>query len=569
LNGNQHVVRINVREEEIRREPVSGPDLLWGGRGYIAKTLLEEVRPGCDPLGPENKLIFATGILPDARIPGSGRLSVGAKSPLTGGIKESNAGGQASLAFARLGIRSLVLEGDGGGRLRIIRITKRGIGFEDASAFARMGNYDLAGALAGRYGKNNCIISVGPAAEMLLPTACIAVTDKDGYPGRFAGRGGLGAVMASKGIKAIVVEIDRTVHPLPGDDFKELLKKYVAAVRSIPLTAEALPRYGTNFILAPLNAIGALPTRNFSRGSFRGAARIDAEALYGTIVSRGGKGRADHACTTGCIVKCSNVYPDEKGEVLVSPLEYETISMVGSNLEIDSLDDIARINYICNDLGVDTIEIGGAMGVAMELGYYRFGRVEDVMDALDNLKKGTILGRVIGQGTYVAGRVLGSRRIPAVKGQGLPGYDPRGIKGIGVTMATSPMGADHTAGHTFAAKINHHKKEGQVEVSRNAQIQRALLDTLGWCSFYSAPVFGNLELIADMINRAYNANLSAESLLAVGRQTLKRELEFNARAGIGRESDGLPEFFSREPLPDFGTVFDFESAELEETLKDL
>ena len=185
----------------------------------------------------------------------------------------------------------------------------------------------------------------------------------------------------------------------------------------------------------------------------------------------------------GCTIRCSNNYADANGESIVSPLEYETIGLMGSNLGIDDLDKIARLNWMVNDLGLDSIEIGAALGVAAKAGLMKFGDYERAEELIVEIKQNSPLGRLLASGATITGKVLGIEQVPAVKGQAMSAYEPRAIKGTGVTYATSPQGADHTSGLTIRAKVNHLDPNGQAALSRTFQINMAGYDTLGACIF--------------------------------------------------------------------------------------
>ncbi|MEW6622210.1 MAG: aldehyde ferredoxin oxidoreductase C-terminal domain-containing protein [Bacillota bacterium] len=289
--------------------------------------------------------------------------------------------------------------------------------------------------------------------------------------------------MGSKGLKAVVVDDENAGLPkaVKKAAFKEHNGNFIKIIRENPQTSKIYTHYSTAAALSVVNALGALPTRNFTKGSFEMADKINGDSLHDLILERGGEGEISHACMPGCIVKCSNVFPGEDGKELVAPLEFETLGMIGSNLCIGSLDEIALINARLNELGLDTIETGAALGLLMEAGVVEFGDTRGILNLLDEVEPGTPLGRLAGSGALIVGRVMGLSRIPVVKGQAMAAYDPRGIKGTGVTFATSPMGADHTAGHTMRAKVDHLSPQGQARIAEANQINMAAVDNLGLC----------------------------------------------------------------------------------------
>jgi aldehyde:ferredoxin oxidoreductase len=374
----------------------------------------------------------------------------------------------------------------------------------------------------------------------------------------------MGAVMGSKRLKAIVFDAAGGEAPPIADRkaFNAARKSYNRALMDHPQT-KIYADYGTAAMTKMCNSFGALPTRNFSDGQFADAELISGEHLREVMLERGGDSDTTHACMVGCAIQCSNIYADTLGEAIVSPIEYETIGLMGSNLGISDLDTIARLNYQVNDLGLDSIEIGAALGVAADAGLLTFGDGARALALLAEIRQGTPLGRLLGNGASVTGKVLGVRRVPAVKGQALSAYDPRSIKGTGVTYATSPQGADHTCGLTIRAKIDHLSPEGQVAVSRTAQINMAGYDTLGACIFAGSGFAAQPQNIRDLLNARYGWEVGDDILQVLGRDCLKLEREFNRLAGFSKEDDRLPEWMTEEALPPHNVVFDVPSAELD------
>ncbi len=353
-------------------------DELIGGRRLTSELVAAQVDPGCDPLSAENVLVWATGPLAGWRVSCGDRLSLGGKSPLTGGIKESNSGGQVAGALAGLDLRALVVEGalSPGEPGLIVVDGPEDVRFLPAGDYWGLRLEALAARLKDDFGGDYALIAIGPAGEMQLPASAVCTTDVRGDPFRFQARGGLAAVMGSKGLKAVLVRMPPGAagrRPRPaGDAFKAALRAFHQAVSGNP-RVEVLRTYGTASTVMLTHSLGALPTRNFSQGEFEEAERISGEALYELITTRGGEGTPTEPCMAGCIIQCSNIVPDAQGKRLVARLEYETLVMCGSNLGIGDLDAIARINQECNDLGLDTIEVGATLGVAAEAGVLSFG----------------------------------------------------------------------------------------------------------------------------------------------------------------------------------------------------
>jgi aldehyde:ferredoxin oxidoreductase len=322
--------------------------------------------------------------------------------------------------------------------------------------------------------------------------------------------------------------------------------------------------YGTAAMVQLCQRFGSLPTRNFSVGLFEQADSISGEHLRDLLLERGSPSNPTHACMPGCSIRCSNIFGGEDGKMIVSPLEYETISLMGSNLGIDSLDAIARLCWQVNDLGLDSIDVGAALGVAAESGQMKWGDSKRAMELLDEIRRGTPPGRVLGNGAVATGKHFGIEHVPAVKGQAMAGYDPRAIKGTGVTYATSPQGADHTAGLTIRDQVNHLDPQGQADLSRAKQISMAGYDTLGACIFsgfgFAAAPAGT---IAKLLNARYGWSVPDDILQVLGKETLKLEREFNRRAGFTAKDDRIPAWMTREPLSPTNSVFDVAEEDLD------
>ena len=563
----EKVLRVNMSTRDIREEDVPSGWERLGGRALIPRILLDEVPPTCDPLGPMNKLIFAPGILVGQMVSSCDRISVGGKSPLTGGIKEANAGGSTGLHMVWLGYKAVLIEGrsDPNSGFQVLVIGEDGAELHNAVDIEGLGTHDTAARLREQYGRKVSSSLIGCGGEMRMLGAGIMHLDKDGYPGRISARGGLGAVMGAKGLKAIVFDPGKSRRPqVSQPEFHTAAKKrFLKAIQDHSQTGQIFPHYGTAAMVDMCNSFGGIPTRNFSTGRFEAAAKINGDAFHDLMIERGGDADTTHACMAGCTIQCSNVYADVDGRTIVSPVEYETIGLVGSNLGIDSPDMIAHLNFQMNDLGLDSIEMGAALGVVAEAGLMDWGDGERALELMDEVRRGTPLGRVIGSGAAMVGKVLGVERVPTVKGQAISAYDPRAIKGTGVTYATSPQGADHTCGLTIRAKVDHTSPEGQVEVSRRAQISMAGYDSLGACIMGGYAFAVDLALVPDLVNGQHGWGVGPDYLSELGRETINLEREFNLQAGFTSADDRLPEWMTREKLSPVDTTFDVTEADLD------
>jgi aldehyde:ferredoxin oxidoreductase len=562
------LLRVNMSVCQIEWAPVPPIYEQLGGRALIARLLLEEIPPTCDALGQHNKLIFAPGLLAGGGVSTAGRLSVGAKSPLTGGVKEANAGGTAGDSLAKIGIKAIVVDGlSQPGEWYLLHVKSDSAELLPAVDLKGLGTYAASDHLQKRFGADATVITIGQAGEYCLNGASISVTGERDQRSNHASRGGLGAVMGSKGLKAIVIDkpTGKNISLADAELFRSSARTFAQKLINDPKlgTQGSQHLYGTASIVGAVNEIGSLPTRNFSDGRFENASDLRGEHLRELVLER--EGKVGTRCMPGCVIACRNLYVDESGKPIVGTLQFETIALMGSNLGLDNLDDVARLNHMCNDFGLDTIETGAALGVALEAGLASFGDTEAILGLLAQVGQGTVLGRLIGSGAATTGRVLGIRRVPVVLGQAMPGYDPRSLKGNGVTYATSPQGADHTAGNAFGARnqVNPLGVQGQRELSLKLQIIAAMLDSTGLCLFARPPVIADPQLMADMINGIYGWGWTPADLDRSNRDVLRTELEFNRRAGITASDHRIPEYMREEPLAPHNVTFDIPDAELD------
>jgi len=533
-----------------------------------------EVPAKCDPLGPENKLVFAPGFLTGTSLPNTGRLSVGAKSPLTGGIKESNAGGTIATALARLGITAIIVEGQApAGELSLLRIDQDGqASLVPAAEYRGLRTYTLVERMLEAYGEKTSVFCIGPAGEHKLAVASIQSSDVDGRPCRAAGRGGLGAVMGAKGLKALVVDqrgksTDGVADP---GAFKEAVKAVVALVQQDHMSAEVMPKLGTAALVGAVNSLGAFPSYNARKGVLEGWEKISGEAMAELIQARGGK--TTHMGCNQCAIHCSNEFVDAEGKYVTSSLEYETIWAMGGMTGVADLDTIARLDHLCDDIGVDTMSTGVAVAVAMDAGYRSFGDGPAILEMVEEIGRGTAFGRILGSGPAAVGKHFNHDRVPVVKGQSIAAYDPRGMLGHGITYATSPMGADHTAGNLVGAYLEHKldplSPEGQIPTSRFLQIAMAAFDCMGQCFMASVAMLSpeGAEAFRKVIEAKSGKTLGPDDFpQGMGIRILKAERDFNRRAGFTRQDDRLPRFFYEEPLPPHNKVFSFTDEEIDGT----
>jgi aldehyde:ferredoxin oxidoreductase len=572
------ILRVNLTDQTYSLGEVPEAYQYLAGRAMTSTLIAAEVPPLSHPLGPNNKLVFSPGIVTGTPAPTSARISVGAKSPLTGGIKESNAGSSWGSDLADMQIKALVLEGqpepkNGYFGLHLTwdkKASQPKVEFFDASDYAGKPLAENFPSLYERFGKKISISGCGVAGERGYGNAGVVFNDLEKRATRYAGRGGLGSVLASKGVKFIILDA-KGAPGVPIADkglFDAGRKKMTEALQTHAITKPkgGLNTYGTAVLINIMSEAGGLPTRNFSEGRFEGAAKTAGEAIFEGVKQRVGKEVYNHACSPGCIIECSNTWFKEDGSEHASCIEYESDWALGADCGIDDLDDIAELIRLCNEYGLDTIETGTTIAVAMDAGVVPFGDGKGAIELVQEMGKGTPLGRILGSGTETTGKVYGLTRVPVVKGQSMPAYEPRAVKGIGITYATSTMGADHTAGYTIAPEIlgvsgksDPLSPEGKAALSRNFQVATAFIDSTGHCLFIAFAILdiaSGFEGMIDECNGVFGTNWTADDITAYGAAVLKKEREFNEAAGIGKEADRLPEFMTLEPLPPHNQVFD-------------
>lgn len=573
------IYRVNMSDLSVKTEDVPKEWENLGGRALTSTIVAQEVDPGCHPLGRKNKLVFAPGLLSGTTAPNSGRMSVGAKSPLTGGIKESNSGGLAAQKFGRMGIKAIIIEGlPKEDKFYSLHVDNNGIKISEETELLGKGNYEVIDTLSKRLGDKIGVITIGQAGEYRMSSANISVKDQDSNI-RSAGRGGLGAVMSSKKIKYITIDdsgAPPTVEVADKAKFIDASRRFAKGLKEHPVTGQGLPTYGTNILVNILNEAGGLPTHNFRRGRFEGANKISGETMYDVIKERNGK--PTHRCHAGCVISCSQVYNDKDGNFVTAGFEYETIWGFGAVCLIDDLDAIAQADRICDDIGIDSIETAVAVATAMEGGVIPFGDGQGMLNLLKEIEKGSHIGRILGNGAAFVGKAFGLTRVAVVKNQALPAYDPRAVKGVGVTYATTPMGADHTAGYSVATNIlkvggdiNPLAKEGNIDLSRNLQVATAAIDSAGLCLFVAFALLDNpdtFNAMIELISAKSGSPMTADNFTELGKYVLKTERAFNKKAGFTNEDDRLPEFFEEE-IPPHNSTWDFTEEELDKVFAEM
>src|SRR5881296_2326401 len=556
---------IQLGDRTVTKRELAGEDLVKVGRNHIARTLLELGAATVDPLSPANPLIFSAGPFAGSSFSNANRTSVGCKSPLTGGIKEANGGGTFGYGMGQLRIAGFTLHGASPDWV-VLHFKKDGsLDFDDARPYLGKGNFEANRMLLARYGKKVATALCGPVGEYQGLIAGIAFTDKDLRPSRLAARGGVGAVLGSKKVKAIVLDLDKIPPFADPKKTNASIKDYSKMLLADGIVLNFYQKLGTAGMADVQNMMGGLPVRNFSAGQLADVKagekfKMGADYIAPTNTARGGE--QTHACMPGCVIQCSNVYADASGKEVVSPVEYETLGLLGSNCGLTEPDDLAQMNFLANDLGVDTIELGATLAVLMEAGLGNFGDVKFMADCMAEMRKGTEQGRLWAEGTARVGAHYHVRRVPVIKKQAISAYDPRVIEATGITMMATAQGADHTAGNLPRLKTREMDLESLLSQSLAHQARVAANDSLGLCIFGMSVTNPNTEWIANAINAAHGTSLTKDFFEPLGQAALRMEYEFNRRAGFTEKDDELPAFFYSEPLPPTNHVARFHAADV-------
>ena len=569
------ILRINSKTKELKYEDFKDEWKYFGNRGLVAKFLTDEVDPKCDPLGPDNKLIMCTGLFAGTPIPTSGRLSVGTKSPLTGTIKESNAGGSFASHMAKHDIKGIIFEDmpedncwyylyiDAEGNPELI----------PAEDFLNMGNYSFVEKMHERYDDKISIASIGIAGERLNTASTIQVTDNaTGHPGRAAARGGIGAVLGSKKIKGVVIAKSKMkIKPeiADKDKFNEAKKAILSMLKSNPVTGAGLAMVGTpGYVDLTGGELAVMPVRNFNGSKLEAKKLVNLESRAFSAKIKANGGKTGVACQPGCTIRCSNVYNDKEGNMVTTGLEYETIGLCGSNCDIDDYDFLAKVDRICDDIGVDTIEIGSSIAIAMDEGKIPWGDKQAAMDLYNEMYEKTEFGKVLADGAGAVGKYLNAKRVPIVKNQALAAYEPRNSQGMGIAYETSPQGADHTTLNTLLeSDFDHKATVGIAGILKDSRIGVTVCDNMiclmAWFAISSDK--DGLTAVADAMTGLYGEPFDVERILNIGAETLKMEFDFNDKAGFTKEDDRLPDFFYNEIAPASGMKYEVSEEESQAT----
>jgi aldehyde:ferredoxin oxidoreductase len=542
------ILDVNLSDKTIKSYPLDMEmaHQYIGGRGLGARLLWDLVGPEVEPLSPENVLIFATGPLTASGAQTSNRFTVSTKSPLTGTILDANSGGWWGMQFKRTGYDVLIVRGKSATPL-MLEIKPGSITLQDASKLWGKTVTETTAALGQNNNRRN-VLCIGPAGENLVRIASIM---NDGA--RALARGGAGAVMGSKNLKAIVVEGDQKMSVVDQDLFKFVMYEMTKRIKASPLTSQALPEFGTVIMVNVVNEIGAFPTRNFRTGQFEGADRISGETLSETLMVK------NQGCWA-CPISCTRITRTENGEG--EGPEYESTWAFGAECGIDDLVAITDANYLCNDLGLDTISTGVTIGCAMELSdlgiinsELKFGRGELLQDVIKDIAYRRGLGDELAEGSYRFAEQHGAPQYSmSVKKMEFPAYDPRGMQGQGLLFATSNRGACHMRGNMLGPEVlglprlvdrfGTQGKAGTVVVHQNSA---AVVDSLVVCKFVNMAVAE--EFFARLLTAVSGVPYTGDDLMEAGERVYNLERIYNLREGFTQADDTLPRRLLEEPMP--------------------
>ncbi len=536
------LIRIDLESQSYVREkiPPEYENKFLGGKGIGTAYLVKELERGIDPLGPENKLIISTGPLNGTIAPASSRIEIVTKSPLTGIYLDCNSGGHFANELKATGNDLVIIEGVSRKPV-IIYINNKKVSFIDASELWGTTVYQTETAIREKLGDPGIrIMSIGPAGENLVRFASIS----NDYS-RNAARGGSGAVLGSKRVKAIAV---RGTKDIPVVDLKGLRKAVKRANKIIfenPWVPEQR-QYGTPRGVVPVNTNGLLPVNNFTEGQVPNVDSIDAETFERLTVQRLSCGE--------CPVACAKGYG--RGKIELEGPEYETIGLFGPNIGVLEPDTIAEFNYYCNEYGMDTISAGSLIGAVIGTGKVKTSGSssirETVIELLGDITFRKNLGDILAEGLIRTGEELGiSYHMPQIKGMGIPAYDPRCSDGTALVYMTADRGACHLRswplGRELAGMWEEDDVDGRIRFVKEQQDEKAAEESIIVCQFAYGIGLLN-EILAEMVSISTGEDWTIEKMKLAGERIWNLSRIFNMREGIDRKDDYLPEKFAREGI---------------------
>ena len=554
------ILRVNLTTGKTSEEPLNEEIArkFIGARGYGVKIIFDEVPHNADPLGSENKLIFATGPLTLTTAPTGARYDVVTKSPLNGVIAGSNSGGFFGPELKKAGYDILIVEGKSEKPV-YLWITDKKVEIKDASHLWGKDTHKTTDAILSELGdKNIKVACIGPAGENLVKFACV-INDK----ARAAGRTGVGAVMGSKNLKAVAVRGNKKVNVADNERFKEVLKVTMDKIKTNGVTSQSLPTYGTMVLNHIIDEHGFYPAYNFQKGTFDKVDNVSGEKLKDTYLVRN---KACFACPIGC-GRVSKV-PDIEEEI--EGPEYETSWSLSADCGVDDLIAVIKSHYLCNKMGLDPISLGSTIATAMELyekgilkrdevgdaPELKFGNTETILVYPELIAKRIGLGDKLAEGSYNFASSYGHPELSmSVKKQEIPAYDPRGAQGHALEYATSNRGGCHVRGYMISPeilglpeKLDPFVVEGKGKWVKFFQDLTAVIDSAGLCLF---TIFAlNAEDYTNLLAAVTGFDYTVDEVMKAGDRIWNLEKLWNLKIGMTKKDDYLPPRFLNEPLPD-------------------
>lgn len=551
------LLRVNLSTREVRQEnlDIELAKKFIGGRGLGTYLLSREISPDIDALSSENKIMFVTGPLTGTQAPTSARYMVVTKSPLSGTVASSNSGGFWGPELKRAGFDLIIVEGKSS-KPCYISIRDNHVEIKSAEKYWGKLISESTDLLLEEFKDPKArVATIGPAGEKQSLLACV-INDK--Y--RAAGRSGVGAVMGSKNLKAIVVRGTGKLEPANKDAAKEVLGTVLKKIKASDVTSKGLPTYGTSVLVNVINETGIYPTNNFQKAFFETADKVSGEALAETYLV---KNVACYRCPIGCGRSCRVDGVEGEGP------EYETLWAYSADCGVDDMEAVIRANNWCNEYGLDTISAGATIACAMELyekGIIKpneldgppleFGSGEAIVEWTRKMGAGEGFGAKLALGSYRLAQEYGVAELSmSVKKLEMPAYDPRGVQGHGLQYATSNRGGCHVRGYMISPeilgipeKLDRFSLEGKAVWVKRFQDLTAVIDSLGLCLFTSFAL--GADDYKDMFNAIVGEDWTTEKLVEAGERIWNLERTFNLRAGVDPQQDTLPKRLLTEPIPE-------------------
>ncbi|OQA81152.1 MAG: Deoxyribose-phosphate aldolase 1 [bacterium ADurb.Bin243] len=577
------IVRVNLKERSVKFETVASlfekadekeRSFLFG-RALCSAVICSETAPESLHSPETGRLVIAPAALAASDLSSSDIVSVGAKNPRNGHVKIISRPSRAARALARLGVAALIIEGPAEGFHYLLKISAGSVQIVSGENYLGLNVYEAAARIRSAYGEGVSYFIQSPMAAFDSPIATVSADDVSGSPEIQFG-GGFGLLMKNFGLNAVV--IDTKEHEgfwdnIAGDkkhEYERLLALFADAVNKNHIVKEHIKPYGTASLIMPLYETGALPLAFFTRFESQGVSKISGAALRDSVIKR--KGECGASCARNCVIKCKNIYLDDKKQKSAY-IEYEHLAGFAAMNEIYDIELTAKLLRFCREKGLDFIELSYSIGELIRSGAIKGKPQEILTGCLSEIEKQTIAGKILLKGAFASAIAFGKDAPMTVAGEALPPYDPRALMSLGVSYLTSPIGSEEkSAGFTVPVSVQKsggfvagNKTEGQLELSRNMQVAYYLMDTIGICHNAVYPLLENPDLwnlLVKLISLRYNIKLSVQDITKFVKKMIKEESLYNKAAG-GKNRPSLPRIFYEAPNPVSKSAFGFSEDALE------